>query len=102
MCCDLLSPTSQLAFSLLPVHQVSISNTVFPFPFLYSPSLPPKRLFFLLSSPQKYTNGNCSIWRMVFVAGVVTLSVGVLMVVTNLKEGIQVTIHFVAPFFAKS
>lgn len=39
---------------------------------------------------------------MVFVAGVVTLSVGVLMVVTNLKEGIQVTIHFVAPFFAKS
>lgn len=91
-----------LPLSLLLVHRYQ-SQILFFFPLLlYSPSLPPKPLFFfLLSSPQKNTNGNCSIRRMVFVAGVVTLSVGVLMVVTNLKGRIQVTIHFLAPFFTK-
>lgn len=92
---------SQLSLSLLPVHRYQ-SQILFLLPLLlYSPSLPPKPLFFLLSSPQKNTNGNCSIWRMVFVAGVVIFSVGVLMVVTNLKGRIQVTIHFIAPFFTK-
>lgn len=74
----------------------------FSFPFYYIlPPYPLNHFFFLLSSPQKNTNGNCSIWRMVFVAGVVIFSVGVLMVVTNLKGRIQVTIHFIAPFFTK-
>lgn len=46
-----------------------------PVPFYYIlPPYPIKDFFFLLSSPQ---NGNCNIWRMVFVAGVVTCNVGV-------------------------
>lgn len=93
--------TSQLAFSVPPVHRYQSQILSF-FPLLlYSPSLPPKRLFFPLSSLQKYTHGNGSIWKMVFVAGVVTLSVGVLMVVANLKGRIQVTIYFIVPCFTK-
>lgn len=69
-----------------------------PLSLLRSPFSPLRSLLFF-SSPHKLTNGNCSIWRMVFVAGVVTLGVGVLMVVTNLKGRIQVTMHLIEVLF---
>lgn len=108
MCSDLPSPTFQSAGTLAaPCKYTGTGiNLKFclPFPFYYIlPPYPLKAFFFFLPSPQKHTNGNCSIWRMVFVAGVVTLSVGVVMVVTNLKGRIQVTIHLTeVPFFSKS
>jgi len=104
ICSDLPSPTFQSAGTLAaPCKYIGTGiNLEFclPFPFYYIlPPYPLKAFFFFPSSPQKHTNGNCSIWRMVFVAGVVTLSVGVLMVVTNLKGRIQVTIHLIEVLF---
>lgn len=107
MCSDLPSPTFQSAGTLTaPCEYIGTGiNLKFCLPSPFYCILPPyplKTFFFPLPSPQKHTNGNCSIWRMVFVAGVVTLSVGVLMVVTNLKGKIQVTIHLIeVPFFSK-
>lgn len=94
--------SSQLALSPLPVNmqaQVSTSNSASSFPFIMFLPPRPSKAFFFSPSPYKHTNENGSIWRMVFVAEVVTRSVGVLMVVTNLKGRIQVTRHLLEVLF---
>lgn len=102
MCSHLPSPTFQSADTLAApcIYTGTGINlkSCLPFPF-YVLHSHPLEAFCFFSSPHKLTNGNRSIWRMVFVAGVVTLGVGVLVVVTNLKGRIQVTMHLIEVLF---